>query len=161
MIQKPPTTSFVSGNGPSVTFDFPPLKVTRALIVAGGVSPSSASSTPAFPSSSLYWPIFSMSFILGTKPAFAVSYSFGNMIIMKRIFFSLSAVRTPYQGRYRYIRTWSAPALESCEAPGARCALYLLVERGAGESTRDLQIFRVAYHPGNTFWRAGCPAFTI
>ena len=30
MIQKQPTTSFVSGNGASVTFDFPPLKVTRA-----------------------------------------------------------------------------------------------------------------------------------
>ena len=39
--------------------------------------------------------------------------------------------------------------------------LYLLVERVDGESTRDLQIFRIAYHPGNTFWRAGCPAFTI
>ena len=23
------------------------------------------------------------------------------------------------------------------------------------------RFFRIAYHPGNTFWRAGCPAFTI
>jgi hypothetical protein len=61
-----------------------------------------------------------MSFILGTKPAFAVSYSFGNMIIMKRIVFSLSVVRTPYQGRY-YIGAWTALGLERCEAPGARC----------------------------------------
>ena len=29
--------------------------------------------------------------------------------------------------------------------------LHLLVELGGGESTRDLQIFHVAYHPGNTF----------
>src|SRR5271166_2665343 len=50
--------------------NFPPLKVTRALIVAGGVSPSSASSTPAFPSSSLYLPISSMALKSGTQPAF-------------------------------------------------------------------------------------------
>jgi hypothetical protein len=36
---------------------------------------------------------------LGTKPAFAVWYSFGNMIIMKRMEFSLIVERTPYQGR--------------------------------------------------------------
>jgi hypothetical protein len=28
--------------------------------------------------------------------------------------------------------------------------LHLHDERGAGKSTRDLQIFRVAYHPGET-----------
>jgi len=43
------------------------------------------------------------------------------MIIMKRIVFSLSVERTPYQGRYFYIGAWAAPGLESCEAPGARC----------------------------------------
>jgi hypothetical protein len=39
--------------------------------------------------------------------------------------------------------------IASCELPGARCAvrLHLLVERRCGESTRDLQIFRVAHHP--------------
>jgi hypothetical protein len=40
---------------------------------------------------------------------------------MKRMVFSLSVVRTPYQGRYFYIRAWTALGLESCEAPGARC----------------------------------------
>src|ERR1700733_5561176 len=148
IIQKPPTTSFVSGNGPSVTFDFPPLKVTRALIVAGGVSPSSASSTPAFPSSSLYAPIFSMSFILGTKPAFAVSYSFGNMIIMKRMVFSLSVVRTVSGPLLLYMsldRTWPG------KLPGAGRAarLHLLVERAGRESTNSLMFFRVAEDAGN------------
>src|SRR6201987_6372921 len=100
IIQKPPITSFVSGNGPSVTIDFPFLKVTRALIVAGGVRPSSASSTPAFPSSSLYWPIFSMLLKSGTQPGFAVTYSFGNMIIMKRIFFSISVEGPHDRGVY-------------------------------------------------------------
>src|SRR5260370_421564 len=136
MIQKPPTTSFVSGNGPSVTFDFPPLKVTRALIVAGGVRPSSASSTPAFPSSSLYAPIFSMSFILGTKSAFAASYSFGNMIIMKRIVFSLSVERTPYQGRYFYIGAWAALGTECCECPVARSRSTYASNRVAGNDMR-------------------------
>jgi hypothetical protein len=40
---------------------------------------------------------------------------------MKRIVFSLSVERTPYQGRYFYIGAWAVPGLESCEAPGARC----------------------------------------
>src|SRR5271156_2100944 len=119
MIQKPPTTSFVSGNGPSVTFDFPFLKVTRALIVAGGVRPSSASSTPAFPSSSLYLPISSMSLKSGTQPGFAVRYSLGKWIIMKRIVFSLSVERTPYQGRYSYIGAWTALGTECYGALGA------------------------------------------
>jgi hypothetical protein len=40
---------------------------------------------------------------------------------------------------------------------GAGCAvqLHLRVERGGGESTRDLQIFRVAYRAGNTLFRHG------
>jgi hypothetical protein len=59
------------------------------------------------------------------------------MIIMKRMVFSLNVEQTPNERR------------------------YLLVERACRESIRDLQIFRVAYHPENTFWRAGCPAFTI
>src|ERR1700691_538117 len=148
IIQKPPTTSFVSGNGPSVTFDFPPLKVTRALIVAGGVSPSSASSTPAFPSSSLYAPIFSMSFILGTKPGFL-----------------LECCADTVSGPLLYIGAWTALGTECCECPFrvTCCAvpLHLLVERPDRKSTRALQIFRVAYRPGNTFWRANCPAFII
>src|ERR1700689_4825909 len=164
MIQKPPTPSFASVNGPSVTFDFPFLKVTRALIVAGGVRPSSASSTPAFPSSSLYLPISSMSFILGTKPAFAVSYSFGKWIIMKRIFFSLS-IADSVSEPLLYIGAWAAVGTKCCECPFrvTCCAvrLHLLVERAGLESTRDLQILRLAHHPGNTLWRAAFPAFTI
>ena len=35
--------------------------------------------------------------------------------------------------------------------------LHLLVERDGGESTRGLQIFRVAYHPGNAFWLGWLP----
>ena len=35
--------------------------------------------------------------------------------------------------------------------------LHLLVERGAGNSTRDLQIFRVAYHPGKHFLAGRLP----
>jgi len=68
-------------------------------------------------------------------------------------------VRTPYLGRYFYIRARTALGTESCELPGAGCAvrLHLLVERGGGESTRDLQIFRVAYHPGNTFLAGRLP----
>jgi hypothetical protein len=44
--------------------------------------------------------------------------------------------------------------------PGGAVRLYLLVEWGGGKSTRNLKIFRVAYHPGNPFWRACCPEFT-
>jgi len=40
---------------------------------------------------------------------------------MKRVVFSLSVARTPYQARDFYIRAWTALGLESCEAPGARC----------------------------------------
>jgi hypothetical protein len=83
------------------------------------------------------------------------------MIIMKRIFFSLSVERTPYQRRYFYRRAWTALALGKLQGARYAVRLYLIVERACRESTRDLQIIRVAYHPGNTFWRAGCPAFTL
>jgi len=39
---------------------------------------------------------------------------------MKRMVFSLKVERTPYQGRYFYIRAWAAPQAECCEWPGAR-----------------------------------------
>src|SRR5580704_3475306 len=150
MIQKPPTTSFVSGNGPSVTFDLPLLKVTRALIVAGGVSPSTASSTPAFPSSSLYLPIFSMLLKSGTQPAFAVSYSFGNMIIMKRIFFSLSVERTPYQGGYFYIRAWTALARNVASGRVRGAALLTSRTGRPGIDTRFANFSR-SVSPGKHF----------
>src|ERR1700683_1153389 len=97
------------------------------------------------------------------------------MIIMKRIVFSpcvvsnlhrvSSVVRTPYQGRYFYIRAWTALGSENRKLRVASCPVRSATpptsRTGWRESTRDLQIFRVAYHPENTFWRAGCPAFTI
>jgi hypothetical protein len=53
------------------------------------------------------------------------------MIIMKRILFSLSVVRAPFQGRY-YIGAWTAPGLESYEAPGARCGSTYASNGAAG-----------------------------
>src|SRR5580704_14265667 len=81
------------------------------------------------------------------------------MINMKRmVLFSLSVERTQYRGRYFYIGAWTALGTESLELRGAGCAvrLHLLVERGGGESTRDLQIFRVPYHPGEHFLAGRC-----
>ena len=53
------------------------------------------------------------------------------------------------------LSAWTALGTESCESRVAQCVvrLHLLVERGGGKSTRDLQIFRITYHPGSTFWR--------
>ena len=61
-IQNPPMTSFASANGPSMTRDPAPsaAKSTR-LPCDDGSSPSPASMTPAFTSSSLYLPIASNS----------------------------------------------------------------------------------------------------
>src|SRR5271157_800927 len=149
MIQKPPTTSFASGNGPSVTFDLPALKVTRALIVAGGVSPSSASSTPAFPSSSLYLPILSMLLRSGTQPGFAFSYTFGNMIIMKRMVFSLKVERAPYQGRFSYIGAWTALGTECYGALGAGSVSTYASNGRDGNRQTAYCFFRVAKDSGN------------
>src|SRR5215469_13167231 len=67
--QKPPTSSFDSGNGPSVTMGFLPANVTRAPVDIGA-SPSNASNTPALANSSLYLPIAAMMIIHDTpKPA--------------------------------------------------------------------------------------------
>jgi hypothetical protein len=52
------------------------------------------------------------------------------MIIMNLMAFSLSAARTSHQRRYIYIRAWTAPGPESCEAP-VSCAL----SRGAAPLT--------------------------
>src|SRR5690606_38946453 len=54
MIQKPPTTSLTSANGPSVTTGSPEAKETRAPM-EGGCRPSAATSTPAFCRASLYF----------------------------------------------------------------------------------------------------------
>jgi hypothetical protein len=94
------------------------------------------------------------------------------MIIMKRMVFSLFI-------EYRVLnieccavtllvplllyKSLDRAAQKRCQLRGAQCAVrvHLLVEQGGGESTRDFQIFRVAHHPGNPFWQAGCPAVTI
>jgi fructose-1,6-bisphosphatase len=59
---------------------------------------------------------------------------------MKRIVFSLSVERTTYQGRYFYIGAW-ATEHGMLRVPGGAEPLHLLVERGGGESTRDLRFF--------------------
>jgi len=55
-----------------VTFGLPSWKLTRAP-VDGGCSPSSASSTPAFCSDSLYFIILSTAFASGAVPGCALS----------------------------------------------------------------------------------------
>src|SRR5580700_3747718 len=84
IIQYPPTTSLASVNGPSVTFALPPANVTRAPI-EGGCSPSSASSTPAFCSDSLYFIIAATASALGMAPGPAFSYPLGIISIMNRM----------------------------------------------------------------------------
>src|SRR6266852_4405222 len=66
--QKPAISSFVSANGPSITACFPPENRTR-LPFELGWSPSPASITPAFTSSSLNLPISVRSFSSGRTPA--------------------------------------------------------------------------------------------
>ena len=48
---------------------------------------------------------------------------------MKRIVFSLSVVRTPYQGRYFYIRAWTAPGPRKHFLAGRLPGLHHIVER--------------------------------
>src|SRR5439155_7874739 len=66
--QKPAISSFASVKGPSVTMRFAPENLTRAPFELGW-SPSPASSTPAFASSSLNFPISVSSFVSGRTPA--------------------------------------------------------------------------------------------
>ncbi len=66
--QKPAISSFVSAKGPSITVRFAPENLTRAPFELGW-SPSPASITPAFTSSSLNFPISVRSFSLGMTPA--------------------------------------------------------------------------------------------
>src|SRR6185437_11487839 len=68
MSQKPAISSLVSANGPSITVRFEPENRTRAPL-ALVCSPSIASSTPAFTSSSLYLPMAASSSLLGSLPA--------------------------------------------------------------------------------------------
>ena len=82
--QYPPITSLASAKGPSVTLGFPRENETRVPI-EGGWSPSSASSTPAFVSASLYFVIAATISALGTAPGSAFSYPWGIISIMNRI----------------------------------------------------------------------------
>src|SRR5215217_8549630 len=84
MIQKPPSTSFASANGPSVTVGTPPGKVTRAPI-DGGCKPSAEISIPAFWSDSLYAIMTDTAFTSGMAPGSADSYPFGIISIMNLI----------------------------------------------------------------------------
>jgi len=66
--QKPATSSLVSANGPSITVRLPPENCTRDPFELGW-SPSPASITPAFTSSSLNLPISASRFLSGRTPA--------------------------------------------------------------------------------------------
>ena len=66
--QKPAINSLVSAKGPSITVRFCPENRTR-LPFELGWSPSPASITPAFTSSSLNFPISARSFCFGMTPA--------------------------------------------------------------------------------------------
>src|SRR5262249_54235187 len=66
--QKPAISSFVSAKGPSMTVRLAPENLTRAPFELGW-SPSPASITPAFTSSSLNFPIAASSFSSGITPA--------------------------------------------------------------------------------------------
>src|SRR5712692_442016 len=66
--QKPAISSLVSVKGPSITVGFSPENRTR-LPLELACSPSAASITPAFTSSSLYLPILARSSMLGRIPA--------------------------------------------------------------------------------------------
>src|SRR6266699_1242200 len=82
MIQYPAISSFDSVKGPSTTVRFPPENLMRAPLELG-CRPARSRSTPAFSSSSLYFPIADRSSSLGILPASESLFAF--TIIMNRI----------------------------------------------------------------------------
>src|SRR5437868_6321539 len=84
--QKPAISSFDSVKGPSITVRFVPENLTRAPFELGW-RPSPASMMPAFPNSSLNFPISVRSFWLGILPASESLLAF--MITMNRMLFLL------------------------------------------------------------------------
>src|SRR5215472_9799574 len=82
MIQYPEISSFASVKGPSTTVRFPRENLMRAPLELG-CSPARSRSTPAFSSSSLYFPIADKSSSLGILPASESVFAF--TIIMNRI----------------------------------------------------------------------------
>src|SRR2546422_134692 len=103
--QSPPITSLASAKGPSVILGFPPENETRVPI-EGGWSPSSASSTPALVSASLYFVISATISALGMAPGSAFSYPWGIISIMNRIVVppSTRATSGGPQDRHRAVR---------------------------------------------------------
>jgi hypothetical protein len=105
-IQKPANSSLVSVKGPSITVRLLPENRTRAPLELGW-SPSPASITPAFASSSLNFPISARSCWLGISPA---SESFVVLIrIMNRmavfpfyLFVERDAVESTVSGNISY-----------------------------------------------------------
>src|SRR3984893_10799983 len=141
--QKPAMSSLVSVKGPSVTVRFCPENLTR-LPFELGCSPSPASITPAFTSSSLNFPMaakVSLFSFVGKTPASEFLSAF--TITMNRI------VKSPCGSVYGSERT-----------PGpsrpAESRLHLHVERGAAESTSS-QSFFVLVHVSAMFAH-GCLA---
>src|SRR5207253_7516226 len=115
------STSFDSVNGPSVTVALPPANLTRAP-VAGGCSPSSASTTPALVSDSLYLVILATRSAGGAKPAGAFSYPLGITSIMNRMALNSFRVRS---------RPLQAPTQASSDTPRNRHAHLDRGRRGA------------------------------
>src|SRR5687768_3863139 len=86
-------SSLVSVNGPSMTVRLLPENLTRVPFELGW-SPSPASITPAFASSSLYLPISASSSVLGMTPA---SESLFALTITMNLGISLSPFSCPYR----------------------------------------------------------------
>src|SRR6266496_4162980 len=82
--QNPAISSFVSAKGPSITVRLAPENLTRAPLELAW-SPSAASITPAFTSSSLYFPISVRSSLLGRTPAseslFALTITMNRIVV--------------------------------------------------------------------------------
>src|SRR5882762_7412083 len=125
--QKPAISSLVSVKGPSITVRFPPEKRTR-LPFELAWSPSAASSTPAFTSSSLYFPISARSFCFGKTPASESLLAL--TITMNRI------VMSPFEFELR------AGGLSGRPRPGEP-DLYSDVERRAVRSTGTVSFLEV------------------
>src|SRR5213075_2863577 len=116
----PAISSLVSAKGPSMTVRLVPENLTRAPLELGW-SPSPASITPAFTSSSLYFPIAVRSSVLGITPAslslLALTITM-NLIVGSPCGFRFGELGSPgHFGR-----------LQPC--------LYLDDERGTAKSTR-------------------------
>src|SRR5262245_47345313 len=105
--QNPAISSLASANGPSITVRLSPENLTRAPLELGW-SPSPASITPAFTSSSLKLPIAARSFSSGRTPASVFLSAL--MMIMNRIAVSPSG----FVSGHRSVSAGSSRVLPSC-----------------------------------------------